>query len=464
MDPADAYVKLYDQLKSEHADALDEWSLRDDVSQARDSVCAEVRATGTLDDRWLLRHAHDRCLLFGILRGLDLALLSANPETGAPDGSALDYLRARLELTGKLNDQAVGLLLPSRASDGRPGVDPDSIDDFLHFLRLSPEISADVQIHPVPALHDLPRTAKTSTSGVLEPKPPLTIAQLPLLAGPEDLRWNIVESDDRFYTVVPDATRIGPRLPAALRALDQSGASLAILPEGCLTDDLLPQWQELLKSTPRPKDGSLTWLLLGTGPVVSVGPKPQSNRLPNRAVLVHRNGWLAPLMTQDKLSGFCFTPDQQEIYRIDLGGVKRDEFISHNTTLTVLEGRAGRFAVQICEDFGRLRQQSRVVLTGATHIIVPVLAASMWDSGWQARAGQVMALDLGAKAAVSNGLAIERFYNETTPSPTLLTVVALPGRPDNYFTTEELVQAYSNMRAGEQSQTEDALTPRVAEW
>ncbi|GAB3730341.1 hypothetical protein GCM10027598_52460 [Amycolatopsis oliviviridis] len=461
MDPADAFVNLYDGLRNIPGDTLSDWSEVARVRDIEDAVKDEVRATGLLAEEWISGFPDDQ-KSFGVLLGLDLALLDANADTSQPGNRALDYLQVRLEMNGRLNDETGGMLLPCRTFPRRPNRDPESLDDFVHLLRIPPYVSVNLQLTRVAAVRDLPRS-------------PLRIAQLPLLAEPADLRWEKDHPDGGFYTVAPDSARLGDRIAKALNVLDRSGAALAILPEGCLDDSILERWREQLRATPRPEESSLTWLLLGTGPVTAAGPAPGSNRPPNRAVLVHRNGWVEPMLTQDKMSGFCFTVEKQKEYEIELGGVKRDERISHDSLITVLESRAGRFAIQVCEDFTRPERHQHLIAVGVTHVLVPVLAAPMWKKGWQAEAGQRLAVHLGAKAAVSNGLAITRFYREKKdgengpyeieyPATTLLTAAGPPGKPDEYLTTDAMVKEYQNPDARRQKALDDALTPRVADW
>ncbi|OXM52397.1 hypothetical protein CFP71_23485 [Amycolatopsis thailandensis] len=461
MDPADAFVNLYDGLRGVSGDTLSDWSADGRVRDVEAMVRVEVRTTGLLSEAWLAGRPDER-KRFGVLLGLDLALLGANADTCHPGDRALDYLQVRLEMNGRLNDETGGILVPRRTFPLRPNADPESLDDFVHLLRIPPYVSVNLQLSRVAAVRDLPRS-------------PLKIAQLPFLAESADLRWEPDRPDGGFYTVAPESARLGDRVARALDVLDESGAVLAILPEGCLDDSVLERWREQLRATPRPEGSSLTWLLLGTGPVTSVGPPPASNRPPNRAVLVHRNGWVEPMLTQDKMSGFCFTVDKQEEYEIELGGVKRDERISHDSLITVLESRSGRFAVQVCEDFTRPERHQHVIAVGATHLLVPVLAAPMWKKGWQAAAGQTLTVHLGAKAAVSNGLAITRFYREKqdgengpyeidNPATTLLTVAGPSDRPAEYLTTDDVVKEYQNPDANWQKALDDALTPRVADW
>ncbi|MFE0023470.1 hypothetical protein [Amycolatopsis sp. NPDC059021] len=464
MDPADAFVNLYDRLRHLPADLLSDWSELKEVQKTAADVCAEVGRTGVLAEHWLSSPAIDQPEQFGILLGLDLALLGAVGETASLDARALDYLQVRLEMTGRLNEQSSGILLPRRSSAHRPGEDPDSIDGFLHMLRIPSQLSENLQLCFVHTLYDLPKAPVRHGERELTPTPPPAVAQLPLLAERADVRWDTIDKPGgAFYTAAPEAARLEGRLGAALTALDQSGAVLAVLPEGCLDDGLLEKWRELLRATPQPEDSSLTWLLLGTGPVRAAGPMPVSGRPPNRAVLLHRGGWLEPFLTQDKLSGFCFTTEKQAEYGIDLGGVKRDEYISHDPVITLLEARSGRFAVQICEDVGRQERQRHLIAAGVTHLLVPVLAAPMWEHGWQASAGQALAVEIGTKAVVSNGLAITRFFEEE-PAKTLLVTSVPPRRPEQYPTTKDMVRTYHNPDAAAMTAVEDALTPRQTGW
>jgi hypothetical protein len=129
----------------------------------------------------------------------------------------------------------------------------------------------------------------------------------------------------------------------------------------------------------------------------------------------------------------------------------------------LLESRCGRFGVQICEDLNRMEHQQYIVAAGVTHLLVPVLAGAMWDGGWQAKAGRDLAVALGAKIAVGNSMALERFFGDK-PAPTLLTVAGPAIPPSQYLTTRDLVRVHLNQNAATTDAREDALTPRVADW
>ncbi|MCS7476909.1 hypothetical protein ACFFQW_01405 [Umezawaea endophytica] len=463
MDPADAFVNLYDRLHHVHADLLTEWSTVDEVQDIAGRVRLEVEVTGSLGEWWTPPQVSHDSHLFGVLLGLDLALLHASKQFGFVGSGVLDDLAVRLTLTGRLNDETSGLLLFKRASWLRPHEDREHLDGFLNLLRVPAHISSDLQIEVVPEVYDLPDLETLHEPGELDPPAPLVVAQLPFLADGDDLRWTLTEeSSQGFYTVGPAADRLRPHLAEALSALDHSGAALGFLPEASLDDELLEAWLDLLRTTPRPDGSALTWLLLGSGPVLGVAPHPNTDRLTNRAVLVHRHGRGRPLLVQDKNSGFCFTAQKQQDLGLDLGG-KRDERIPHTRTITVVESRCGRFGVQICEDLNRREHQRNIVAAGVTHLLVPVLAGAMWEGGWQARAGHDLAVELGAKIAVGNSMALERSFNDK-PAPTLLTVAGPATPPSDYLTMSDSVRVYPNPNAATTDAREDALTPRVADW
>jgi hypothetical protein len=464
MDPADAFVNLYDALRHVTADLLSDWSETTEVSDLAERVHAEVAGSGTLHPRWNPANLFHEPTMFGVLLGLDLALLHASRDMDHLGSSALDDLRVRLDMTGRLNDHTSGLLLFKRASWLRPNEDREDLAGFLSLLRVSADLSSDLSVQFVPEAYDLPDTEKVQAPGELEPPPPLVIAQLPLLAESTDLCWDSIDiGQGAFYTVGPESDQILPHLRRALSVLDDSGAALAFMPEAALDERIFTEWCELLERTPRPESSRLTWLLLGSGPVTSVGPASNTSRVPNRAVLMHRSGRARTLLTQDKRSGFCFTTDKQKEYGVALGGIKRDEYIPHSRQVNLLESRHGRFAVQICEDFDRLDRQATVTAAGVTHLVVPVLAAAMWSQGWQAKAGQVIGINAGAKVAVGNGLAIQRFFDKAPP-PTLLTVASPAGVVDQYLTPQKMVHTYPNPDGTTMDARTDALTPRVAGW
>lgn len=465
MDAADAYIELYDVLDDCAQPSLITWATSEVAEAVASEACSAVEAEGKVPEegwgRWLPNGPARTEQAMGVLLGLDRALLNADPARDALTCRALGELRSRLAIYGRLNsDQGKGILLFRRATPHRPNIEPQSLDGFLNLIRISAPVAARLSVRLVPEVDDLPDLEDNRQEGELQPVPQLPVAQLPMLAEPADLIWDRIDAPPclKHYSVRPSSSELAEHVPQALDQLDSSGAVLALLPEAALDDDLLAAWRFALGNTPCPKESHLTWLLLGTGPVANEGPHISGPRPPNRAVLVHRNGHL--LLTQDKQRGFCFTKEQQRKYGVDLG-YNRDEYITQGQRTSLLESRHGRFAVHICEDLNRADLQWEIIKSGTTHLMVPVLAAAMWAEGWQAQSAFRLAEESGTDVAISNGLAIQRFYNGN-PAPTLL-VCSVPASREDYLSRDELVKAYFPDRVPDNPRT-DALTARKANW
>lgn len=464
MDAADAYVRLYDVLVSCELSDLSNWSDTQDTQDIARKICSEVEAYGELPDQlwnaWLPAGLACTPAALGVLLGLDRALLNADRARDSLANRELGHLRVRLEVYGRLNEETNGRLLFRRAKPSRPNREPQSLDGFLNLIRIPSHVNTNITITFLSEVRDLPDLEADEYSGELQPLPPLPTAQLPILAGPADLEWD-TKDDPRYkyYSVRPNNPALAPHISRALDQLDASDAVLAILPEASLDDDLVDRWLAALRRKPRPDGSRLTWLLVGTGPVIRHGSQVPGDRPPNRAVLLHRRGGL--LLTQDKQHGFSFTREQQEKYGIELEST-RDEYISFGRNLSVLEARHGRFAVHICEDLAWHNTQGSVISSGVTHLMVPVLAAAMWVGGWQARNAMILAQEAGTNVAVSNGLAIERYSPSGEPASTLLVCSVPPGPHSEYLEPQKLARTFSS--DGVADPRTDALTVREGSW
>lgn len=468
MDVADAYIDLYDALVGCDQTCLIEWSEAHATKCAAAEACSVAEAEGHIpDDRWrawLPDGAVRSERALGVLLGLDKALLNADPDIDDLDCRGLGELRSRALIGRRLNcDKSKGALLFRRATPCRPSAEPQTLDEFLHLIRIPPHLTAKVLVRYVNTLDDLPDLDDEWNGSEEQTLPRLPIAQLPMLAEAGDLIWETTDDPPhRRYSVKPRSAVLAAHVPEALEHLDSSGAFLALLPEACLDDALLSAWRRAMRTSP-PQGSRLTWLLLGTGPIRNEGPHVDGPRPPNRAVLLHRSG--KRLITQDKQRGFCLTLSQQRRYGLDPGG-NREEYIALGRETFVLEARHGRFAILICEDLKRADLQERIIKSGTTHVMVPVLAGAMWKNGWQAPAALRLAEESGTDVAVSNGLAIERDYNGM-PAPTLLVFSVPPGH-DEYLRADQLLDSDELQRRLPASvppdARADALTPRTADW
>ncbi|WP_406722910.1 carbon-nitrogen hydrolase family protein [Streptomyces althioticus] len=412
MDPADAYVRLYDALKGTAGSDLDDWSQEPDVDEAAEQVCEVVLAdpNGLLPDHWIPADLAPKPELLAVLLGLDLAMVHARIDADRPDFRTLGYLRSRLQMTGRLNDSTSGTLLFRHRRSGRPIGAPQTLDDLLHLVRIPS--GSNIHVEPLSEADDLPDPGLSDDAEGEDPPtpPPIQLAQLPFLAEADDLRWGDVKLQKRsYYTVQPDSSRLRGQPSDAVIALDNCGANVAVLPEASLDDDLLREWQEAVDNGPSPEKTRLAWLLIGTGPVTRVGGASAGDgrRSPNRAVLLTRKGKV--LLTQDKQRGFPLPPQKQKDYGLRIGEpppVHRDEYIATVTDLSLVDSRYGRFGVHICEDVGWHDMRGDVITAGVTHLFVPVLAAPIQDLGWQAQAAMELVKEAGTDVAVSNGLAV----------------------------------------------------------
>jgi hypothetical protein len=465
MDAADVYVVLYDTLVECDLVSLSDWAASEETKAMAREVTSVVEAQGEVPDEswnaWLPAGPARTQQTLGVLLGLDRALLNADSARDSLPGRELGHLRSRLEISGKINLESSGILLFRRATPCRPNVEPQHLDGFLHLVRIPAHFTGKITVVRLPELDDLPDLDNSGNDGELQPGPRLPIAQLPMLAEAGDIIWDRVDNHHptyKFYSVRPDNSKLTPRIHRALGRLDESGAVLALLPEASLDDAIFEAWRQALSTTPRPSGSRLTWLLIGSGPVMH-GPQVCGDRPPNRAVLMHRNGRC--LITQDKRRGFCFTVEQQRRYHIDLG-CKRDEYISPGRSTCLIEARQGRFAVHICEDLNRADMRDVIITSGVTHLMIPVLAGGMWSGGWQADNAFHLAEESGTNVAISNGLAIERSY-DGGPVPTLLVCSAPEGPQEDYLTRGEVMREVHPESASDDPCT-DALTVRKADW
>ena len=195
------------------------------------------------------------------------------------------------------------------------------------------------------------------------------------------------------------------RIPTLLNALDASGASLAVLPEGIIDDDQLLRWSSTLQDVDLPSPPVLRWLLVGTGPVGGADPPT------NCAVLMDRF-YGTKVAMQKKRARFTLADHNIDNYRLrhhlPTAGAHAED-IEQGQRLTVIESSAGRFCILICEDADRLMQDGSLLLEIApTHIIVPIFSREIKRHDWVDNDAAKLADQLGAGVIVSNSLAIAR--------------------------------------------------------
>lgn len=397
-DPADVFVQLYDHVPAVvfRRDALDAWFREPSFWRIADSVTDACVTDGVLDPDWIsgLVAEGERSEL-AVLAGIDEALTVVSPWSPASHQGKLVWMWQRYIEHGRLNLTTDGALLPRRSYPARPMSGKEK-NDYFRVVWVSGEIWPTDYVN---------RVLASDKDRWMAPDVPVRVAFVPVLGCYADMQIGLFD-DGRGrmrYSVAPRPT-VRERLRDILCALDGSGAQLAILPEGCLSDEIYKEWCRLLKDTqPGPRSPcQLKYLLLGSGPVGEPG---------NRAILVNRKG--KELLRQDKLADFTLTdfqvvtwgiPDPPE--KATRPGTNLFEDIPRDVTFFTLDGFLGRMAVLVCESLSRWPggRHSEIVEPGPSHILAPVFSKPVRRDGWERIVSDQLANLVGSWVMVSNSL------------------------------------------------------------
>lgn len=370
------------------------------------TLANQIRAAGGLEGP--LPDPSNTVETYVALAALNEVLGDCHPRSGRHYG-AFAHIAARYARTGLLNDPAttVGALLPRWSLPSRPGVVTTRVQDmFRQVIRVPDPVWQRCSLRRPPRLDDLPR----SRNSVLRP---LRLAFAPLLADIDDLDLQTGvglpgASDASWYRLGPGVANVAPRIAPLLSRLDESGADIAVLPEGALNPELLEEWKSAIKGVPRPINSNLRWVLAGSGPLP---PSDQQDwRDANAAVLLSRSSG-AELLRHDKYAPFNFGADQPKGWGLE--GVLTDpppvhEAIWPGTGVSALESSTGRVSVLICEDVTRHGEPpaDAAVQLGPNLILVPVFSKELKEYYWEHDAGQRWTTLFGATVAVCNSLVV----------------------------------------------------------
>ena len=408
MNLAVAFVKLYDALEGARrvVHLRDILEARTHESLAR--WVSEQAAKGTLA---LPAGFSDLEAALGYAVGLHDALRRADPLFDANPPPALtgyrNQLAAKHNLLPDLNN---GALITSHVQSRRPSAGPTQLADFFPSLR-----RIDATTFGRLGWVRLPRHRDLLVDKDLK------VASVPFLAERADVAFTSCRKGS-YYAARPTAAQLVDYVPAALAALDASGAQLAVLPEAALDEELLNAWRDACRTTET--SGDLRLLLVGTGPVTvqpdgcllaGEFPDPELGVLPhNRAVLLERATGEV-LWAQDKQRGFSMNA----LYRkrvgllIDESDVKDingtlDELMTDSPGLNLLDSRCCRIATLICEDLGRLTDTGALIFrAGVGLALAPILAPPILPNRWQEGAAKYLTPD-GTDVVVVNSLALGR--------------------------------------------------------
>jgi predicted amidohydrolase len=395
--PGDLFATIYDSLPdSAFAEREAEtWPGRPEVRRISKRVVTHILNHGVADPNAAQEaiDKHGDAGRYAVLWGLDRALDYASPYSSLHESEKLHWLVADYPLTNRVDSGAIpGAVLFRCSYPGGPRNLPRK-DTVFSLVRVPEDVWEHINLVRIPEESDVVLTP--SDHGPVR----VVIACVPV-ADEHDMEVQPVSTaaGPAYRLVLHDTEALRDRVQVVVNKLDQSGADIAVVPEGCLSDGLLKHWKDVLLSTAPPPDSRLSWLVVGTGPV-GVGEPPF-----NRAVVLDRDG--EELTVQDK--EFDFTLDEEQAHRWGLhhlvGAGARFEDIQLGQERQMLESRVGRVSVLICEDLSRgIDVGEHVRACGASHALVPVFSGGL---GWSIGAATNFARETGAWTVVSNSLVV----------------------------------------------------------
>ena len=417
-DYADLFCELFDRLGPAEFRSDGEAWLGDAGVLA---VAAEVEAEaldGTLSPAAVLERveqapgAERGRLGFALLCGLDAALAHANPLLAGVTPPALAEYALRYAESGRLDSGEVpGALLPRFARPGRRGQLPDDLADaFGAVVRVAAREWSACDHHALPVHARLARSDRDAG---------LRIAAAPLIREPEELHWEVHErSGLRFYRIHPaDREPTRRRIERVIAEWDEHDVTIGIVPELCLSPDLLEAWRAALRGRERVSTSRLRLVLAGSGNVERSSPPA------NTAVLLDaRTG--ETLAQQPKIHPFNFSRDDVELWGLgDRFRAPIDEDLSRGERLGVIEAGGVRVAILVCEDLARLHAFSATLHShGVSLILVPVFARPTKDRRWERARAEVYSDATGSTVVVANSLVMAAILGSPTPVGTAIAI------------------------------------------
>jgi predicted amidohydrolase len=417
-DYADLFCRLFDGLDlAAFRSAGEGW-----IGEARVlAIAAEVEAEA-LDGALNPAAASDRVeraptgersrLAFALLLGLDAALAHANPLLAGATPAALTEYALRYAERGRLDSGALpGALLPRFARPGRRGQLPDDLADaFGSVVRVDARDWAACDHRALPAHARLSRPDREAG---------LRVAVAPMIREPDELHWEVHERGGlRFYRIHPadrDATR--RRIERVIASWDEHDVAIGIVPELCLSPDLLERWQTALRGRERAATSRLRLVLAGSGNVERSTPPA------NTAVLLDASTG-ERVAHQPKIHPFNFSPEDLELWRLsDRLRAPIDEDLSRGERVCVIEAGGARVAILVCEDLARLHAFSPTLHAhGVSLILVPVFARPTKDRRWERARAEVYGDATGSTVVVANSLVMAAILGSPTPVGTAIAV------------------------------------------
>ncbi|WP_405624998.1 hypothetical protein [Streptomyces sp. NBC_01396] len=430
-DPADLFVQLYDELPGDLFRGFEPiaWAKDSEIRRRSEEICQMVWDYGTVNIGQLekLSGQFDPQGKFTVLLGLESALEIVNPYSPNFIQGRLVPVATRYVTTGQLNNPDVtpGALLPRCTLPGKP-TGKRRKGEFFKLNRVPPDLWGHVKVE-INGFEKQPHFRREE---------PVRVGCVPVL---ETLGSDLsIKFDQRsgipVYQVAPiDSATLRQRIDEIIRSLEDSGARIGVMPEGCLCDSLFEYWQVRAYETFR-LGSPLRWLLVGTGPLHGSDPPP------NRAVLLDRLTG-ATLVSQDKLSCFTLTSEQARSWGLSEnppeGAIEED--IIEGSTVSIWDSSLGRLAVLICEDISQSKEWDRELLScGVSHLLVPIFSTPISPDRWEQVAAERAVSTLGGWVIVVNSLVVAKsMQNEVPHEKSFSALIASPS------STNQLSYSYS---------------------
>ncbi|MFL5825169.1 MAG: hypothetical protein ACJ76V_01460 [Thermoleophilaceae bacterium] len=406
-DYADLFCELFDRLSPAEFHANVEGWLADPGVLSGASAVESAALAGTLSAT-----SAAESVPFALLLGLDAALAHANPALGGAPPRAIAEYALRYAESGRLDSGArPGALLPRFARPGRHGQLPNDVADAFGATVRVGAADWDACEH-----RSLPAHARLTPP---DREGGMRVATAPLIREPAELSWRVVERRDlRFYRIHPsgsEATR--RRIERVIAAWDEHDVTIGVVPELCLSAELLEHWRRALRDRERAASSSLRLVLAGTGDVE--GSDPPANIA---ALLDALTG--ETLAMQRKLHPFNFSESDLELWQLgDRLSAPIDEDLSRGDRLCVIEAGGARIAMLVCEDLARLHTcAAGLYAHGVSLILVPVFARPTKDRRWERSRAEVYSDSIGSTVIVANSLVMASILGSDTPAGTALAV------------------------------------------
>jgi predicted amidohydrolase len=351
-------------------------------------------------------------LRFALLRGVDAALAHANPLLAGATPPALAEYALRYAEGGRLDSGALpGALLPRFARPGRSGQLPNDLADaFGAVVRVDAREWEACDHRTLPAHARLARPDREAG---------MRIAAAPMIREPDELHWEVYERGGlRFYRIHPanrEPTR--RRIERVIAAWDDHDVTIGIVPELCLSPDLLECWQAALRGREHAATSRLRLVLAGSGNVEGSTPPA------NTAVLLDASTG-ETVAVQPKIHPFNFSPEDLELWRLgDRLSAPIDEDLRRGERVCVIEAGGARMAILVCEDLARLHAFSATLHAhGVSLILVPVFARPTKDRRWERARAEVYGDATGSTVVVANSLVMAAILESPTPVGTAMAV------------------------------------------